>query len=85
MGDHFRRPQFGIAVWSLALVLGMLQSSQLFTVALVRPFVSAFATYLQAGRPVTWSRCPRSPSTTSGRPDAQPGQFTSTFVIPYGQ
>jgi hypothetical protein len=27
MGDYFRRPQFGIAVWSLALVLGMVQSS----------------------------------------------------------
>jgi hypothetical protein len=29
MGDYFRRPQLGIAVWSLAMVLGMVQSSYL--------------------------------------------------------
>jgi len=29
MGDYFRRPPFGIAAWSMALVLGMVQPNQL--------------------------------------------------------
>ncbi len=32
MGDYFRRPQFGIGFWSLALVLGMVQSNYLYHV-----------------------------------------------------
>src|SRR6185437_9798073 len=46
MGDYFRRPQFGIAVWSLSLVLGMVQSSYLFHQwPSSGPFVTAFAKY----------------------------------------
>ncbi len=30
MGDHFRRPQIGIAVWGLALLLGMTEATHLF-------------------------------------------------------
>ena len=48
MGDYFRRPQIGIAVWSLALVLGMVQSSYLFHVwPLVRAVRDTFARYLK--------------------------------------
>jgi hypothetical protein len=48
IGDYFRRPQFGIGVWSLALVLGMVQSNFLYH---VRPssgaFVKTFSRYLK--------------------------------------
>jgi hypothetical protein len=84
MGDYFRRPQFGIAVWSLALVLGMVQSSYLFHQwPSSGPFVSAFAKHCKA-RARYLVEVPEVPIYyLMGKPDAQPEQFTSTFFISY--
>ena len=84
MGDYFRRPQIGIAVWSLALVLGIVQSSYLFHVwPSSGPFVSTFARYLQPNAHYL-VEVPEVPIYyLMGNKDAQPEQFTSTFVIVY--
>jgi Dolichyl-phosphate-mannose-protein mannosyltransferase len=84
MGDYFRRPQFGIAVWSLALVLGMVQSSYLFHQwPSSGPFVSAFAKNCKP-RARYLVEVPEVPIYyLMGKPDAQPEQFTSTFFISY--
>ena len=84
MGDYFRRPQFGIAAWSMALVLGMVQSNQLYHEwPSSGPFVSAFARYLKPHARYL-VEVPEVPMYyLMGRPDAQPDQFTSTYVITY--
>ena len=84
MGDYFRRPQFGIAAWSMALVLGMVQSNTLYHQwPSSGPFVSTFAKYLKPNARYL-VEVPEVPIYyLTGRPDAQPGQFTSTFVITY--
>jgi Dolichyl-phosphate-mannose-protein mannosyltransferase len=84
MGDYFRRPQIGIAVWSVALVLGMVQASSLFHVwPSSGPFVTTFAKYLKPNARYL-VEVPEVPIYyLMGRPDAQPRQFTSTFYIVY--
>jgi hypothetical protein len=84
MGDYFRRPQFGIAAWSLALVLGMVQSGYLFhSWPSCQPFVSAFAKHLKPNSRYL-VEVPEVPIYyLMGRQDAQPKQFTSTFYILY--
>ncbi len=84
MGDYFRRPQFGIAAWSMALVLGMVQSNQLYHEwPSSGPFVSAFAKYLKPHAKYL-VEVPEVPMYyLMGRPDAQPDQFTSTYAITY--
>ena len=84
LGDHFRRPHFPVAVWCLALVLGMLQSAQFFKDWPTSDrFVSAFATYLQPGARYL-VEVPQVPVYyLSNRPDAQPGQFSSTAGISF--
>jgi hypothetical protein len=84
MGDYFRRPQLGIAVWSLALVLGMTQASYLFQQwPDSRPFVTAFSRYLKPNARYL-VEVPEVPIYyLMGNKDAQPRQFTSTYVISY--
>jgi hypothetical protein len=84
MGDYFRRPQIGIAAWSLALVLGMVQSSYLFHQwPSSNAFVTAFAKYCQPNARYL-VEVPEVPIYyLMGEKDAQPRQFTSTFVITY--
>ena len=84
MGDYLRRPQFGIAAWSMALVLGMVQSNQLYhSWPSSGPFVSAFAKYTKPHAKYL-VEVPEVPIYyLMGRPDAQPDQFTSTYVITY--
>ena len=84
MGDHYRRPQIGIAVWSLALVLGMVQSSYLFRQwPSSGPFVTAFAKYCKPNARYL-VEVPEVPIYyLMGEKDAQPRQFTSTFFIDY--
>ena len=84
MGDYFRRPQFGIAAWSMALVLGMVQSNYLYHAwPSSGPFVSAFSKYLKP-HAMYLVEVPEVPIYyLMGRPDAQPKQFTSTYVITY--
>jgi Dolichyl-phosphate-mannose-protein mannosyltransferase len=84
LGDHFRRAQMAVAVWGTVLALGMTQASNLFqswpnsTV-----FVADFARYLQPGAhylvevdevPIYYLRRDA---------DAQPSQFTSTYLFSY--
>ena len=84
MGDYFRRPQIGIGVWSLALVLGMVQSSYLFHQwPSSGPFVAAFAKYCKPDARYL-VEVPEVPIYyLMGDKDAQPRQFTSTFYINY--
>ena len=84
MGDYFRRPQFGIAIWSMALVLGMVQSSYLFHGwPSSGPFVSTFSKYLKPDARYL-VEVPEVPIYyLMGNKDAQPRQFTSTFFIVY--
>jgi hypothetical protein len=82
MGDYFRRPQFGIGVWSLALVLGMVQSNFLYHVwPSSGAFVNTFAKYLKPNA-LYLVEVPEVPIYyLEGRPDAQPKQFISTFPV----
>jgi hypothetical protein len=85
VGDHFRRPQLGIAVWCAALILGGLtQASQLYSGwPNSQKFTQTLAHYLRPGArylvevpevPIYYLR---------NHADAQPSQFYSTFLIFY--
>jgi hypothetical protein len=84
VGDHFRRPQFGIAVWSAALALGMMQSANLYQGwPSSGPFVQALSAYLKPGARYL-VEVPEVPVYyLEGRADAQASQFYSTFTITY--
>lgn len=84
VGDHFRRPQVGIALWSGALVLGMSQSWSLYHAwPPGGPLVRALSAYLRPGARYL-VEVPEVPIYyLQGRPDAQPAQFWSTFTITY--
>ena len=83
-GDHFRRAQFGILVWGLALTMGMTQATELFhgwpnsrgLVSKLAADASPGAHYLieAAEVPIYYLR---------KDPDAQPSQFTTTYNITY--
>lgn len=84
MGDYFRRPQFGVAAWSLALVLGMVQSSYLYHQwPSSQPFVSVFAKYVKPGGKYLVEVPEPFIYYLQGNKDAQPDQFTSTYFINY--
>jgi hypothetical protein len=84
IGDHFRRPQIGIAVWGLALLLGMTEATHLFgDWGNSTAFVSAFAKELQPGAKYL-VEVPEVPIYyLEGNKEAQAGQFSSTFVLVY--
>lgn len=84
VGDHFRRPQIGIAAWSAALALGMMQSANLYHGwPASGPFVHALSAYLKPGARYL-VEVPEVPVYyLEGRPDAQASQFYSTFSITY--
>jgi 4-amino-4-deoxy-L-arabinose transferase-like glycosyltransferase len=84
VGDHFRRPQVGIALWSGALVLGMSQSWSLYHAwPSSGALVKALSAYLRPGGRYL-VEVPEVPIYyLLGRADAQPAQFSSTFTITY--
>jgi Dolichyl-phosphate-mannose-protein mannosyltransferase len=84
VGDHFHRPQVGIALWSLALVLGMAQSQNLYEAwPPAAPLVQALSPYLRPGATYL-VEVPEVPIYyLEGRSDAQPSQFWSTYNIAY--
>jgi hypothetical protein len=84
LGDHFRRPHIAVAIWSLALVLGLVQSTHLYQVwPTSTQFVRAFSQYLKP-KALYLVEVPEVPIYyLLGHPDAQPRQFTSTFYINY--
>jgi hypothetical protein len=84
VGDHFRRPHFGIAIWSAMLALGMTQSSSQYHMwPQTNSFVSALTPYL-APHDMYLIEVPEVPIYyLEGRSDAQPYQFLSTYTITY--
>ncbi len=84
VGDHFRRPQLGIAVWGAAILLGMTQSAILFggwgnstgLVKVLAPQLKPGARYL-----VEFPEVPV--YYLQGRPGALATQFYATSVIFY--
>ena len=83
-GDHFRRPQLGIALWCAALALGMIQSQGMYHAwPDSTKFVNAFARYLKPDARYL-VEAPEVPVYyLEGRPDAQPDQFWSTYSMAY--
>ena len=84
LGDHFRRPHIAVGAWSLALVLGIVQSTHLYQVwPNSNQFVRTFSHYLQPHARYL-VEVPEVPIYyLLGHKDAQPRQFTSTFYINY--
>jgi hypothetical protein len=84
VGDHFRKPQVGITVWSAALALGMMQSAHLYQGwPSSGPLVQALSGYLRPGARYL-VEVPEVPVYyLEGRGDAQAAQFYSTFAITY--
>jgi hypothetical protein len=82
IGDHFRRAQIGVLVWSTALVLGLSQAETMFAEwSNSTQFISDLTHYLEPGGhylievdevPIYYLRHYK---------DAQPDQFTSTYYI----
>jgi hypothetical protein len=81
-GDHFRRAQFGIAVWGVVLALGITQSNWFFgTWPSSQGFITEMARYLRP-HALYLVEAPEVPMYYLGnRPDAQPRQFISTFGL----
>jgi hypothetical protein len=84
MGDHFRRPQLGIAVWGLALLLGMTEATHLYgDWGNETAFVKAFSKELKPGA-MYLVEIPEVPIYyLEGNKEAQAAQFSSTFVLVY--
>jgi hypothetical protein len=84
VGDHFHRPQVGVALWSLALVLGMAQSQSLYQAwPQAGPLVRAMSPYLRPGAKYL-VEVPEVPIYyLEGNAAAQPSQFWSTYNITY--
>ena len=84
VGDHFRSPEVGIALWCGALVLGATQSWTLYHAwPSSGPLVQTLSAYLRPGARYL-VEVPEVPIYyLQGRPGAQPDQFWSTFSISY--
>jgi hypothetical protein len=84
LGDHFRRPHVAVGVWSLALVLGLVQTTHLYQVwPNSTQFVRTFSAYLKPHARYL-VEVPEVPIYyLLGHKNAQPSQFTSTFYINY--
>jgi hypothetical protein len=84
MGDHFRRPQMGVALWCVALVLGASQSWNLYhSWPSSGPLVKALSAYLRPDARYL-VEVPEVPIYyLQGQADAQPDQFWSTYNIAY--
>jgi 4-amino-4-deoxy-L-arabinose transferase-like glycosyltransferase len=84
VGDHFRRPQLGVAIWGFAILLGVTQSAELFASwGNSRLFVSTFARQLRPGARYLIEDAQVPEYYLGGRRGAQPAQFYDTFAIAY--
>jgi hypothetical protein len=84
MGDHYRRVQLGIAVWAIALTLGMTQASELYgDWPNSAQFVHDLSLNLKPGAHYLVEVDEVPIYYLLGNPDAQPDQFTSTYFIGY--
>jgi 4-amino-4-deoxy-L-arabinose transferase-like glycosyltransferase len=84
VGDHFRRAQIGIVAWTAALVLGFTQATQVFgSWPDPASLVGELTRYLGPGDRYLVENDNVAIYYLRGHPDAQPGQFTSTYFIAY--
>ena len=84
VGDHFRRAQIGIVVWSAALVLGLAQATQAFgSWPNSSTQVMELSRYLGPGDRYLVENDDVAIYYLMGNPDAQPDQFTSTYFMSY--
>ena len=84
VGDHFRRAQIGIVVWTAALILGLSQTSQFFgSWPDSSALVGELSRYLAPGARYLVENDNVAIYYLKGQPDARPGQFTSTYFIAY--
>lgn len=84
VGDHFRRAQLGIAIWGAALVLGMTAANDLFhSWPSSQAMVATMRRYLQPGGHYLVEVDEVPIYYLQDYLDAQPRQFTSTYLINY--
>ena len=84
IGDHFRRAQVGVAIWGLALMLGMVQANDIFhSWADSRPLVAELSRYLQPHAHYLVEAAEVPTYYLMHNPDARPSQFVSTYFISY--
>jgi hypothetical protein len=83
MGAYFHWPHFGVAIWSLALVVGLTQSNDLYHGwPQTDTFVHEFTRYLKPNAQYL-VEVPEIPIYyLENRSDAKPAQFTATYSIP---
>jgi hypothetical protein len=84
VGEHYRRAQIAVLAWTAALILGLVQSGQIFgswpnSAGLVREL----SRYLGPGDRYLVENDGVAIYYLRGNPDAEPGQFTSTSLITY--
>lgn len=84
VGEHYRRAQIAVLAWTAALMLGLVQSGQIFgswpdSASMVREL----SRYLGPGDRYLVENDDVALYYLRDNPDAQPGQFTSTSVITY--
>ena len=84
VGDHFRRAQIGVVVWSAALVLGLAQATQAFgSWPNSSTQVMELSRYLGPGDRYLVENDNVAIYSLMGKSDAQPDQFTSTYFMSY--
>ena len=84
IGDHFRRAQVGVAVWGLCLMLGMVQSNDIFNSwANSRPLVAELSRYLQPGAHYLVEAAEVPTYYLWRNRDARASQFVTTYYISY--
>jgi hypothetical protein len=84
VGDHFRRAQIGVVVWTAALILGLGQASHAFSSwPDSSTQVMELSRYLGPGDRYLVENDDVAIYYLMGNPDAQPDQFTSTYFMAY--
>jgi hypothetical protein len=84
VGDHFRRAQIGVVVWSVALILGLSQATQAFgSWPNSSTQVMELSRYLGPGDRYLVENDNVAIYYLMGNRDAQPDQFTSTYFMAY--
>jgi len=84
IGDHFRRVQIGVVIWTAALVFGISQSTQLFgSWPDSSSLVMELSRYLGPGTHYLVENDNVAIYYLMGNPDARPDQFSSTYFISY--
>jgi hypothetical protein len=84
VGDHFRRAQIGVVVWTAALILGLGQASHIFgSWPDSSTQVMELSRYLGPGDRYLVENDDVAIYYLMGNPDAQPDQFTDTYFMAY--